>query len=331
MSFLLFNELVKEYIQTFRERMWLLLLYVMLPGILSSALILSHASIVLFGLLFYFYLLNHYEEKLSYPLLIIYTFVDGGFAYLFFGLAIYALFVKRYKFLLFNIILFSISGYLHTLQIYGVPSGHFLDTLGVYSAIFTPIVFVYMVYVLYRRFLADKIDRLWYVSTSVLIFSLILSFRQRLDIEYFAPYLIIALPLAAKTFTHSYRVRLKQFRKRYKVIFIFSFILLILNMFAVVMNKYIYIYIDNPKKHFAYKMHIAKELANSLQEKGFHCVNTTTAMQQRLKFYNIEKCPQNYLQELSLDTNNDSDVTVSYKGKTVYKGNVTKININNFN
>ena len=126
--------------------------------------------------------------------------------------------------------------------------------------------------------MADKIDKVWYIATSTLIFSLLLSFRQRLDIEYFAPYLMIALPLAAQTFTHSYRVRLKMFRKRYKTIFVLSFVLLILNTLLVLFNKTIYSFIEDPKKHFAYNMYVAKELAYELKAMNIYCVDTDLKM-----------------------------------------------------
>ncbi|WP_226962167.1 hypothetical protein [Sulfurimonas marina] len=216
---------------------------------------------------------------------------------------------------------------MYRLQIYGVPSGHFLDTIAVYSAIFTPIVFVYLVYALYRKYLADKIDKVWYIATSALIFSLLLSFRQRLDIEYFAPYLMIALPLAAQTFIHSYRVRLKMFRKRYQTIFVLSFLFLFLNTLIVLFNKPLYRFIDNPKKHFVYNMYVAKELAQELKNMNINCINTDFKMQQRLQFYGIEKCSDYILKEIDLEGNRDANVTISYKTRAAYKGSVTKVNI----
>ncbi|WP_428738290.1 hypothetical protein [Sulfurimonas sp.] len=327
MSAVLFYSISKHYLKTTRDQLWLLLLFVMLPGTLSAAIVFSHAFLVLLGLLLYIYLDQKYPAKYTNILLLFYTFIDGGFAYLLLGILVYNIFVKDYRNIAFNFVLLLISAYLYRLQIYGIPSGHFLDTIGVYSAIFTPIIFVYVVYSLYRKYLADKIDKVWYIATTTLIFSLLLSFRQRLDIEYFAPYLIIALPLAAQTFVHSYRVRLKMFRKRYKTIFVLSFIFLILNTLVVLFNKTIYAYLEDPKKHFAYNMYVAKELAQNLKEMNIECVDTDLKMQQRLQFYNISKCATNFLEEVSLSHENHSDVTISYKSQPVYRANVTKINI----
>lgn len=324
-SSLLFYSISSRYLQKTRDRLWLLLLYVMLPGILSSALVLSHAFLVLFGLLLFIYLDQRIATKYTNVLLFFYAFIDGGFAYLLLGLLIYNIFGKDYKNIVYNLILLAISAYLYRLQIYGVPSGHFLDTIAVYSAVFSPIVFVYLVYALYRKYLADKIDKVWYIATSALIFSLLLSFRQRLDIEYFAPYLMIALPLAAQTFVHSYRVRLKMFRKRYKVIFGLSFLFLFLHTLLVLFNKNIYTFLDNPKQHFAYNMYVAKELAKELKEHNIKCLETDYKMQQRLKFYGIEKCRDFFLEERSLEENANIFVTISYSGEPVYKASVTKV------
>ncbi|QOP40795.1 hypothetical protein FJR03_03170 [Sulfurimonas marina] len=326
-STLLFYEISKKYVATTRNRLWLLLLYVMLPGTLSAAIVLSHAFLILFGLLLFIYLDQRFPTKYTNPLLLVYAFIDGGFAYLLLGVLIYNIFVKDYKNIVYNLILLTISAYMYRLQIYGVPSGHFLDTIAVYSAIFTPIVFVYLVYALYRKYLADKIDKVWYIATSALIFSLLLSFRQRLDIEYFAPYLMIALPLAAQTFIHSYRVRLKMFRKRYQTIFVLSFLFLFLNTLIVLFNKPLYRFIDNPKKHFVYNMYVAKELAQELKNMNINCINTDFKMQQRLQFYGIEKCSDYILKEIDLEGNRDANVTISYKTRAAYKGSVTKVNI----
>ena len=59
-------------------------------------------------------------------------------------------------FLIFNISLLAISVYLYGFNSHGLPKGHFLDALGLYATIFTPIIFIYIFYVLYKRFLTKK-------------------------------------------------------------------------------------------------------------------------------------------------------------------------------
>ncbi|WP_151899868.1 hypothetical protein [Sulfurimonas hydrogeniphila] len=315
-----------KYLALERNRLWLVTVFVLLPGVVSAALVVSHAGLIIFGLFLYIYLSQKLNDYYLNVLLFLYALLDAGFVYLFAGLAIFYLFQKNKILFLYNLFLAGLSVYIYGLNISGVPSGHFLDTIGVYSAIFTPVIFIYIFYTLYRGYLNDENDKIWYIASTALLFSLLLSFRQRVELELFAPYLILALPLAAKTFAHSYRVRLTNFRKRYRAIFVLAFVFLIFNTLIVMFNKELYLLLDNPKKHFAYKMHIAKKLATELKAMNILCVKTSQDMQKRLKFYFIDKCDENVLQELKPHSNIKSDVTIRYKNKILYKANVTKIN-----
>lgn len=326
MSAVLMYLISKRYIEVPRNRLWLVLVFILLPGVVSSAIVVNGAGMVIFGLLLFIYLSEKLPQYALNALLLFYALIDIGFAYLFLGLLIYYLFEKKKSLSLYMLLLYSLTSFLYGFNIDGYPSGHFLDTIGVYSAVFTPIIFIYLFYSLYRRYLTSKIDMIWYISSTVLILSLVLSFRQRIPIEYFAPYLIIALPLAAESFISSYRVRLKMFRTRYKLAFILSFIFLISNTLAVSFNKELYLVVDNPKKHFAYEMHIAKELSKKLKSMSINCVQTNDKMQKRLKFYEIDQCAENILVETSLNTENRNNVTISYKEILLYKANVTNLN-----
>ena len=326
MSALLIYLLSKAYVKQERNRLWLVLMFVLLPGSVSSALVVSHAGIIIFGLFLYIYLNQKLSQKYLNILLLFYLFIEPGFSYLFLSLSFYHLY-KREKFnASYHFFLYLLSIYMNGFVAHGYPRGYFLDLLGVYSAIFTPIVFVYLFYVLYRRFLSKEFDKIWFISSVTLLISLVLSFRQRINLEYFAPYLMAALPIAAQTFISSYRVRLKVHRKKYKAMFVISFVLLILNTLVVFFNKELYIFLKNPKKHFAYEMHIATELSQKLKKMGIKCVKTDVDMQKRLKFYKIGECDRNLLLELSLASKKEADVTISYKNKTLYKADVTKIN-----
>ena len=326
MSVVLFYRISLSYVPLERNRLWLLLMFVLLPGVVSAAVMVNGAGVILFGLLLYIYLKDKSSQLFLNLLLLSFAFIHVGFVYLFLSLAIFHLYKKEYTSLLYNLALYFVSNFLYGFDVGGSPSGHFLDTLGVYSAIFTPIIFVYLVYVLYRRYLTNMMDLLWHISTTGLLFSLLLSFRQTLPFEHFAPYLIIALPLAAQTFVHSYRVRLKEHRKAYKSAFVLSFAFLTLNTMAVLFNKELYVFVQNPKKHFAYDFHIAKELAKELKAKNINCVLTDTKMQLRLEFYGIKKCSNYLLQENFKGSNEDKNVTISYKNTLLYSASVTLVN-----
>jgi len=325
-SIFLLYLLSKEYIKNERNRIWLILTFILLPGIVSAAVVVSHAGFLIFALLLFLYIDRHFPKVISDILLLIYALIDGGFSYLFLGLFIYGVAKKEKWYALYNLTLYGISIYLYGFAIHGYPRGHFLDTIGLYSAIFTPVIFIYLFYVLYRRYLTGKKDKLWYITTTALLFSLFTSFRQKIEIEYFAPYVIIALPLAAQTFISSYRVRLKEHRKGYRTIFIAAFVFLLINTFVVFFNKELYLFLDNPKKNFVYNMDIAKALATALEQQGISCIQTDMKMQRRLRFYGVEKCDKNILLPLPLESDKEANVTIRYKNVVLYKADVTKLN-----
>ena len=325
-SVLLLYQISKNYLREERHRILLLLVYMMLPGVNSAALLIHISGFAIFGLFLFVYLFQKYDESsLIYIFLTFLSLLGHIFWYLFFGLFLYAVYKKRYAFALYLFILMGVNFYLFGTDVGGYPTGHFLDVLAVYGAIFSPIVFVYLVYVLYRRFLTKKRDLLWFLSASALFFSLLLSLRQRVHLELYAPYLMLALPLAAQTFVSSYRVRLPRFRKGYKLLFNLALLFLIFNFLFVLGNRYLYLLLDKPKKHFAYDNNIAKELALQLKEMQIPCVTTEYKLQLRLRFYGIGECRKYRLK--SFPENSDSrSVTISYLSKPVYTAYVTKVN-----
>ena len=326
LSTLILYNVSKEYLHDNKNRIWLVLVFILLPGVVSSALLVDSAGMILFGLLLFVIIYKKYHIKHSYALLLLYSLLDGGFVYLFLSLMFYSIHKKNREFLFFNFSIFIVSLLIYGVETSGGPKGHFLDAIGLYSAIFTPIIFIYIFYILYRRFLSKDMDIMWFISAIPLLISLLLSFRQNIYIEDFAPYLIVALPLAAQTFYSSYRVRLKMFRSGYKTIFTVSAVFLLVNFIVVLFNRELYLLIDDPSKHFARKMHIAKELSQELKNRNIMCVNMQTSMAQRLKFYGIDSCRQNLINEVNLNNNKKNSVTISYKYRPIYQATVTNVN-----
>jgi hypothetical protein len=236
--------------------------------------------------------------------------------------------MKKEKEAFFIFILYCISILFYGFVAHGVPSGHLLDILGVYSAIFSPIIFLYIFYTLYRKFLLKQLDQIWFIASTAFIISIILSFRQRINLEYFAPYLMLVIPLSAQMFIQSYRIRLKKFRKTYKIIFILAFVFLFINAFVVFFHKELYLILKNPKNNFAYNLDIAVALSEELKTMKIEClhVKKNKEMQLRLRFYGFPECHKNILEEVNLSTKQKTNVTISYKNKILYKANVTKLN-----
>ncbi|MDX1294796.1 MAG: hypothetical protein R3302_00920, partial [Sulfurimonadaceae bacterium] len=236
LSAILFYAISGRYLSRDTDRLWLLAIFMLLPGINSAALLVDNSGLVILIVLSYVYF-KDIAPKFSWLLLFIALFIDASFAFLYLGLFFYAVNSRQAKLLVGSMLLFGASMYLFGFDTKGSPKGHFLDVLGLYAAIFSPIVFIYLVYILFRKFVVKEFDWLWYLSGVPLFLSLLLSFRQELDIQMFAPYLVLAMPLAAQMFFSSYRVRLKMYRKKYRVLFTVSFILLLIHASAVFLNK----------------------------------------------------------------------------------------------
>lgn len=326
MSVVLLYQIARYYVNRDSDRLWIVLIYVLLPGVISSALIVDNAGLVIVTLFMFGYLYLRYGlyALAMLPLLV---WIDPAFAYLFVAIALFGIYRRDVRWSLSGIVALGISLYLYGTGIGGTPESRFLDMLGVYSAIFSPIVFIYLFYVLYRRLIAKERDLIWMIAMSAFVISLLLSFRQKVDVQSFAPFLLLALPMAAQTFFKTYRVRLREFRGRYRLLFYTAFSLLVLNALVVFFNQWAYPMLDKPSRHFAYPMHVAKELAASLKHRGITCIETSDEkLQLRLRFYGITQCDTYRLTESS---QSESDkVTISYKNTSVFVGYVTKLNKN---
>jgi hypothetical protein len=310
------------YVSRSTDKLWIILIYILLPGVTSAALLLNIAE---FKILILFAFVYTYLRFGQWSLFVLPLFIalDSTEIYLYVSVAIYFLIHKKYLASSVAALLFFGSIFFWQIDVGGIPKGHFLDALGIYAAIFSPLVFIYLFYVLYRRYISNERDLIWMIASSMFIVSLLLSFRQKSSIQDFAPYLMVALPLAAQTFFHTYRVRLPQFRRRYRILFYSAFSILILNGLAVFFNHWLYLLIKEPKNHFSYSMHVAKELANALHREKIICLKTNEKMQVRLRFYGITQCGENALSETS--SPNSKKVTISYINIPIYTDYVTKV------
>lgn len=323
-SVVLLYAISKHYVSREGDRLWIALIYVLLPGVTSAALVVDNAGLVIVSLFLFGYLhLNYGRYALGLlPFLIA---IDPAFAYLFFAIALYGVYRKEYFYAVSGTVALVVSLSFYGIHIGGSPESRFLDALGVYTAIFSPIVFLYLFYVLYRRMIAKEWDLIWMIAMSAFMISLLLSFRQKVEVQTFAPFLLLALPLAAQTFFHTYRIRLREFRGRYRILFYSAFALLIVNVLAVFFNHYFYRFLSKPTRHFSYPMHVAKELSGALHHENIQCVDSgDEKLQLRLRFYEITQC-NGYRLESQFNPYGKK-VTISYINTPIYETYVTKVN-----
>jgi 4-amino-4-deoxy-L-arabinose transferase-like glycosyltransferase len=288
-SVLLAYLLTEDYFSKPIDRLISIVIFMLLPGINSAALLMDNAIIVIFCILLYLYLVKLYGKE-YYILLILFLFIDNSFAILYLALFFYSLPKKDYVLSSVSIALFILSMSIYGFEIGGHPDGYFLDTFAIYATIFSPVLFLYFFYTLYRVALKEDKDLYFYIAFTSLILSLAFSLRQKIVITDFAPFVVIAVPLMTKLFLHTYRVRLKSFRNKHDIFVKFMLIVLMLNTSILLFNKPIYMFLENPQKHFAYKYHIVNELALQLKKLGIKNIYTHSSnLQRRLDYFGVTK------------------------------------------
>ncbi|MBE0499499.1 MAG: glycosyltransferase family 39 protein [Campylobacterales bacterium] len=320
----LYYDISKSMFKKPSDQVWGLIVYLLLPGVNSAAIMVDGAGLVLFLLLLFLFAHKH-KRRFAYVLLPLYVFVDPSFAFLYLAFSFYAM-EKRKTLLLFSSIgLFGVSMYLYGIEIGGHPTNYFLNTLGLYAAIFSPFMFIYMIYALYRTGLKEERNILWYLGATAFLFSLLLSFRQQMKLEELAPYLLVATPIMVKTFLSSYRIRLREFRRGYRILLALALGFLLFSTLMIYMNKVLYLFIPNPSKHFVYNNHVVKELANELKASGITALCTQDQrLQLRLRFYGINEDASTWLythKPFAVSRN----VTIRYNNVKISEYYVTKL------
>lgn len=302
-SSILLYFLTKDFFKTELQRILSIEIFMMLPGVNSAALLVNESIIVVFFTLLYLGIYKYFKRH-CYILLILFLFIDNSFSILFLGLFFYSLAKKDNILLGVSLLLFGISMSYFGFDIGGKPKSYLLDTFGIYASIFSPLLFLYFFYAIYRIGIKKEKELIWYISATALGLSLIFSLRQNIKIDDFAPFVVIAIPLMVKLFSHSVNVRLKEFRKWHSIMLRVTLGVLAVSFAVFVFNKYIYLLLEKPNKHVTYKYHIAKELSSELKKRGITSIYTSDSrLALRLRFYGIESSKKLLLTTMLLNNN----------------------------
>ena len=322
-SVVLMYKVSKFYIKLEFDRIIAVLLFVLLPGTLASALIINNAGICITLALLCIYLF-HIKKKILFSIFFCLAFfIDGDFLIFYAGFFIFALYKRKPPLAWLSAILFLLTLYFFGFETNGRPSGHFIDTFGIFAAVFSPFVFIFFVYTIYRIWVKEKKDLLWFIAICSFCFCMIVSVRQRLELEQFLPFCVIATPLMVRVFFNSYRVRLPKFRKGHKICTGLVMLFLVFNWSAIIFNQIFYLFLNDPTKHLTYKFDVAKELADKLKEAGVQDIATEdTRLALRLKFYGIKT--KSYSKNLlaSADLDEKSKFSIEKMGKVVANFNI---------
>ncbi len=308
----------KDFFKRQSDILFCMIVYMLLPGVNAAALLVNEASFSIFMTLLFVWTWQRGMFIVSYLVLILSLFLDNSFAILYLSLLFYSIFTKQKVLFALSLVLFLASIYFYGFETNGKPSGHFLDTIGVYAATFSPLLMLYFIYTLYRIAVKEKKHILWYVSFSALIFTLIFSLRQRLALEDFLPFAVICVPLMVKVFLNSYRVRLPKHRSLHKLSLGIVFATLLASFAVVIFNKSVYLVHKKPHRHFAYKYNVAKELASWLHKKDIKKVHIQDKeLRLRLKFYGINYGGKKVLIRLNQKTSGANIFKLDYFFKPI--------------
>lgn len=323
-SAILMYKISENYFKYEKDRFISIVIFMLLPGVLSAALLVNTAIVVIFCTLLYIYYYQKHNKHL-YIVLPFFLLIDNSFAILFLALFFFSFHTKDRKLLYISLILFILSIYVYGFSTGGRPRSYFLDTFGIYATIFSPVLFLYFIYAIYKAGLKKERSLSWYITITALLLSILISFRQKVYIEDFAPFVVIAIPLMLKTFLNAYRVRLKEFRKSYNIMAILIIVMLFINVFVTFINKPFYLLIPDAKKHFVYQYHFAKDIAHELKQRKINGILVDNEeLQLRLKFYELEKGEEYYISSRQF-YNYDEKIVINYFGKELLELYIKKL------
>ena len=267
-------------------------IFALLPGIITASVIVNIAVFVI-TLVLGFIILHAKKQIVGEGVfMLLLLFVHDASVIFFISLSIYFAFKRDKKLLIISIIFVTISLlYFNGLDIGGKPKGKFLELFGLYVALFSPFVFIYFFYALYRIWLREKKDILWYISFTAFILSIILSLRQQVIMTDFAPYVIVAVVLMLVVYNKTLFVRLPQFQKGYKLGYKIVIGSLVFTSLVILFHKPLFYILEDKTKHFAYPFYKAYWIKSKLDKLGQNCYTAKRAkLQYQLKYYGINEC-----------------------------------------
>jgi len=291
-SIMFFYEFNRRYFSKREDAYLSIFIFMLLPGIVTGSTLVNVAIIVL-PLVLLFVLLYEKDHFILLPFIMLALFFIHEASIIFFiAVLIYGVIYKDKKLaILAGAFLIAFIYLAKGIEVGGRPSGHFAEIFGLYAAVFSPLVFLYFFYTMYRILLRGNKTLLWYISFTAFAFSLILSIRQRIRITDFIPYVMIAIPLMLDVYNRSLRVRLPEFQKQYKLGFKVVVSSLFLSVFTIFVYQVMFFVVKDHKQYFSNSIYKPYFLAKELKLKGIPCKDTSNVKERyQLQYYNITPC-----------------------------------------
>ena len=292
LSILFFYEFSRRYFAKREDAYLSTFIFMLLPAIITGST-LANVAIIVLPLVLLFVLLYEKNQYILLPfIMLVLFFIHEASIIFFIALLLYGILHKDRKLSIYaGAFLIAFVYLAKGIEIGGRPTGHFAEIFGLYAAVFSPLVFFYFFYTMYRIFLREKKSLLWYISFTALLFSLLLSVRQRIGITDFTPYVLIAIPLMLHTYHNSLRVRLPEFQKKYILGFRVIMATLIISSVSILLYQVMFDITKDAKRFYSNSVYAPYILAEALKADNLHCYDGTDERERyQLQYYNISTC-----------------------------------------
>lgn len=287
----LFYILISDRFKNQYDRVATLILFISLPGMIASSVLVSDSPLAIMFTLLTILSIKKEQYTLSTLFMSALLLTHTAAFSLYLALLLYALQNRNNRLFVITLILFIFSIIIGHYPISGKPKGHFLELMGIYAGVFSPLLFIYYFYALYRSLLESRTDILWYISSTALVVSLFLSIRQKVHITDFSPYLLIGIPIAVEVYIRSLRVRMKRFQLKYRVSMYIVVTFLAISSLVLILNRPLY-YISNGNKALfitpVYKVYERATDMISMGKKCYHREDFPHKYKDVVKFYGLK-------------------------------------------
>ncbi len=273
------------------------LVFMLLPGVMI-AVSMANMTIIVLPLVLLFVLAYQRGFFWILPIVMFFLFVIDETSILFFIATLLFGVFNKIRFLTTLSATFLIAFLILSkgIEIKGdVFSGHFVDIFGLYASIFSPFLFLYFFYTLYRIALREKKELIWYIAFTAFITSLLLSISQKVNLDDYAPYVLPAILVMLDLFYRTIGVRLPKFRHKYKMGLYIIFGFLVIGATVTVLHQPLYYSgIFPQKKHFAHTIYRVYENARYLKSQHRTCIDGDIKKSEILqyRYYQLPPCKE---------------------------------------
>jgi hypothetical protein len=311
LSVILFFLLSKKYLNK-KDSEFATVIFSLIPGFIVSSLIVNKSIYLIFLTILFLF---SFETLFSYILLVSFVFLDYSMIVLYLGIVFYSIYKRKTPLLILSLILLTLNANYFNYRIGGKPQGYFLDVIGTYILIFSPFVFIYFMYALYKGFFQKK-NIIFFITITAFLSSILFSFRQRIKIDDYAPFTLPYVINMIKIFLNSYRVRLPKFRKGYKLLFVILLVTMIIFDAMLFLNKY------TPARNLSESFYFIKPLAKYLKKHQINYIKCNNKyLCKSLSFYGVNQGNNYYL----IYSKRKSSVSIFHKNKKIFTIDVSKL------